>query len=248
MRDPLGSLATNAMRRPTLLLRILLTLAAAGSTLASAQSNEWEYREYGVGVVKYAAMYSYTATDVILAAPSRAADTIATLTRDSLCFAKPRGCVRSYDRMIEFDYEVPGWAILRFSQDSAWVKVTLDPSHSSGPVGWVRVRSDTAVALLWTQVLPGKPLFFLHPAEIAFYDRPDRGARVDRQLMKYPSSERFNYIMNPLVARGRWLRVQLMSPSNLCESPEPTVRADTVWIEYLTPANHPRVFYYTRGC
>src|SRR5947199_977657 len=135
-------------------LPVAVGVLATATADARAQVRGWEDREYGIGVVKYMAMYRYAARDVILATPSFAADTVATLARDSLCFRRPPVCVRSYDRMIEFDYEVPGWAILRFSTDSAWVKVTLAPSQPSGPVGLVRLRPDTAIPLLWSQVLP----------------------------------------------------------------------------------------------
>ena len=229
-------------------LPVAVGVLATATADARAQVRGWEDREYGIGVVKYMAMYRYAARDVILATPSFAADTVATLARDSLCFRRPPVCVRSYDRMIEFDYEVPGWAILRFSTDSAWVKVTLAPSQPSGPVGWVRLRPDTAIPLLWSQVLPRHRLFFLRRGEIAFYQVPDPKARINRQLVRYSNSDRFDYIMNPLTVRGTWLRVALFSPSAMCEASDLKVTPDTLWIQYLTAAQRPRVFYYTRGC
>ncbi len=236
------------MSRPILHLwiPIVLALPVAATGQDTASSRSWENREYGIGVVKYAAMYSYTAHDLIFAAPTSNADTVATFRQDSLCFSKPRACVRLAERMIEFDYEVSGWAILRFTPDSEWVKVTLAPSDPPGPVGWVRLRPDTAEALLWSKILRGRPLFFLRSSDIAFYSRPDRRTRINRPLVRESNSDRFNYIMNPLAARGRWLRVELLSPSNLCG--EPKVTPDTVWIEYLTSEKRPNVFYYTRGC
>jgi hypothetical protein len=237
------------MKKAALLfsLTVAATLAAAASNPTAGQSRGWQDREYGVGVVKYAAMYTYAASDVIFRAPSQVADTVALLTRDSLCFSKSDTCVRSYDRMIEFDYEVPGWAILRFSPDSGWAQVTLAPSDPKGPTGWVRLRPDTALAVLWPQLLQGNQLFLLHPTDIAFYRRPARNARVHPRLVTHPGSQRLDYTMKPLVARGAWLQVQLVSPSNMCGSQDPTVRPDTVWIEYLTPHRRPMVFYYTRG-
>lgn len=230
------------------LAAIALGLTPSAFSQDTAPSRSWEDREYGIGVVKYAAMYSYTAHDVIFAAPNLHADTVATLRGDTLCIVTTRACVRSYDRMIEFEYEVPGWAILGFSQDSAWAKVTLAPSDPPGPVGWVQLRPDSTEALLWSDVLRGRPLFFLHPSTIAFYRRPDRRSRVARPLVEEPESNRFNYIMNPIATRGRWLRVEIVSTSTMCESPDMKVKPDTLWIEYLTPEARPRVFYYTRGC
>jgi hypothetical protein len=237
---------------PRILLRLaVVALLARGGVDArgvQAQARSWEEREYGIGVVKYAAMGSYSAKDVILAAPSPSADTVASLDGASLCLGAPRHCVRSFDRMIEFAYEIPGWAILKFSSDSAWVQVTLHPSEPPGLVGWVRLRPDSVEALLWSDILPRHRLFFLRSADTAFYSAPDVGARVSRKLAEYPRSRRLNYIMNPLEVRGAWLRVELLSPSTMCEFPQPNVTPDTVWIHYLTPEHHPTVFYYTRGC
>lgn len=227
---------------------LALTVATAVAGPARSQSRGWEDREYGIGVVKYAAMYSFAAQDVIFAAPAPNADTVATLRGDTLCLAQSGACVRAYDRMIEFEYEVPGWAILEFSEDSAWVKVTLAPADPPGPLGWVHLRPDSVEALRWSEILPGHPLFFLRASDIAFYRKADRTSRIDRPLVRDPESNRLNYIMNPIAARGRWLQVEVVSPSTMCESPTPQVIPDTLWIEYLTTTRRPRVFYYTRGC
>jgi len=191
-------------------------------------------------------MYRYDAQDVIRASPNLVADTVAVLVRDSLCF-KATPCVFSYGRMIEFDYEIPGWAILAFADDSTWVRVSLAPSESVGPTGWVAL-GDSVKALHWSQILPSKRLFFLRPDDVAFHHAPLDTARIARDLLKYPNSERLDYIMSPLEVRGRWLRVILMTPNPMCKFPEPQVTRDTLWIQYLTSEHRPRVFFYTRGC
>lgn len=175
--------------------------ATADTSGWTVQDRSWWDREYGIGVVSYLAMGDYTARDVIRAAPSATADTVAVLTRDSLCFA-PDHCVRSYDRMIEFDYEIPGWAILRFSEDSSWVQVTMAPSDSQGPTGWVALRGDSVQAVLWRDLLPEKPLFFLRPEDIAFYAAPSEAASIPRELARDSVSGQLDHIMNPLEARG----------------------------------------------
>jgi hypothetical protein len=198
--------------------------------------------------VRYAAMERYSAKDVILARPSSSADTVATLDGASLCFTHPRRCVRSFQRMVEFAYEIPGWAIVDFSADSTWVQVTLNPSEPPGVLGWVRLRPDSVEALLWPVLLHRQRLFFLRAADIGFYSLPDGDSRVVRRLAKRPNSEELDYIMRPLEARGPWLRVQLFSPSNYCTWPEIKVTPDTLWVQYLTSDLRPRVFYYSRGC
>lgn len=212
---------------------------------AQAQSRSWENREYGIGVVSYAAMETYSARDVILATPVRNADTVAILNRDSLCFTATRTCVRSYERMIEFGYEIPGWAILRFSADSQWVQVSLAPSDP-GPVGWVRLRPGSVDAVLWRTLLRDKGLFFLRTGDAAFYMHPERGALAPRARVPADSGHGRRYVMIPLAVRGRWLRVAITN--EVCGDTTGDVRPDTLWIEYLSPQGRPRVFYPTRGC
>jgi hypothetical protein len=218
----------------------------ARAPAARQGQRQWWEKEFGVGVVRYAAMERYEAVDVIRARSSVSSDTIAVLRRDSLCF-QASDCVRSYDRMVEFAYEIPGWAILAFSEDSSWAQVTLAPFDDPAPTGWVAL-GDSVQAVLWSRELLEHPLFFLPSNEPAFYDAPEVTARTTRTLVRHRDSELLNYIMTPLEARGEWLRVVLLTPSPMCEFPEPAVVPDTVWIQYLRPDSRPRVFYYTRGC
>jgi hypothetical protein len=102
----------NATARPP-----LDSLSLSAPSPQPTRTQPWWDKEFGVGVVRYAAMYRYQAQDVIRAAPSDSATIIARLSRDSLCVLGDT-CVRSYDRMIEFDYEVPGWAIRTISARS----------------------------------------------------------------------------------------------------------------------------------
>lgn len=204
-------------------------------------------KELGIGVVQYAAMPRYEAEDVIHTGPSFRSDTLAVLNRDSLCFTGD-GCVPSYGRMIEFDYEVPGWAILALTGDSAWAQVTLAPADPNGPKGWVSLRGDGVVAVLWSRILFEKDLFFLNPSDIAFHPNPVSTARVQPILVRDPHSGRPDYSMRPIEARGAWFRVELLTPGPLCKEPVPQISPDTVWIQHLTAAGRPRVFYHTRGC
>lgn len=223
------------------------SVTPAPSPTPPREPRRWWDKDFGVGVVKYAAMERYEADDVIRAAPSFAADTIAVLRRDSLCFMGG-DCVRSYDRMIEYGYEIPGWAILGFTPDSGWARVTLAPFDSTGPTGWVALRGDSVQAVLWSRVLPEHPVFFLKPDDVAFYEAPAETARTTRTLVSESGADWFDYIMNPLEVRSPWMRVELLTPNPMCKFPEPKVTPDTVWIQYLNPHGRPRVFYYTRGC
>lgn len=217
---------------------------------AFQQSTDWSEREYGVGVVRYEAMYTYSARDAVRAQPHVNSDTVAILDGANLCFVTQAECVRSYERMIEYDYEIPGFAILSFNPDSSWARVTLNPyDRKDPPVGWVRLDRDSVSAVLWSDLLPQQYyMFFLKRSEIRFYTRPDTTAPVDLALESHESSSRLDYGMQPLSVDGRFLRVELYSPSPYCVTPEPEVRPDTLWIEYLSEDLRPRIFFYTRGC
>ena len=229
------------------LLTVLVLPAAAA---ARGQELPFANREYGIGVVTYASLASgLGARDVIRAAPNRRAAVVARLAGDSLCFERPRSCSGLAERMIEYDYEVPGWAVLRYAPDSAWVEVSLGAAQRNAPTGWVQLRRDSVAVMRWDTALTGHSLFFLHPDQVAFFRQPDGRSRVSRALAPSPGTDRYDYHMTPLEARGSWLRVALESPSFSCEAPPPQPpRQDTLWIQYLTPARRPRVFYHTRGC
>jgi hypothetical protein len=224
-----------------------LALFTTTRPLWAQDRSAWAEREFGIGVVRYAEMYNYQARDVILSAPDATADTVALLNRDELCIVGLDGCVRSYQGMIEFDYEVPGFAILGFSPDSGWVNVTLDPGAREGALtGWIQLRPPAVRPVLWSDLLAERAQFFIRPADIRFYARPGGDTPVRLPLTR--QGDRLDYILHPLAAQGRWLQVEVESPSTFCRRPAPAARRDTVWIEYLTETMRPRVFFYTRGC
>ena len=229
-------------------LLAVLAMPAAGA--ARGQDLAFEDREYGIGVVVYAAHHAGTAAqDVIRAGPSRRAAVVARLAGNSLCFEQPRRCSALPELMIEYDYEIAGWAVLRYAPDSAWVEVSLGAAQRDAPTGWVQLRRDSVAVMRWDTTLTRHSLFFLHPGQVAFFRQPDGRSRISRALAPSPGTDRYDYHMTPIEARGSWLRVALESPSFSCQLPPASPpRRDTLWIQYLTPAGRPRVFYHTRGC
>ena len=225
-------------------------LFLAATQGAPGQQLAWEDREYGIGVVVYPALVRGAAVrGVIRAAPERRAAIVARLAGDSLCFERPRSCSRLSERMIEYDYEIAGWPVLRYAADSGWAEVSLGAAQRNAPTGWVQLNVDSITVLRWDTALARHDLFFLHPQDAAFYRQPDERTRVTRQLARKEGSERYDYIMHAIAARGPWLQVALESPSYQCDQPPARPpRQDTLWIRYLTPALRPRVFYFTRGC
>ena len=226
---------------------VLVMSAWVVDRAAGQAGDTWREREFGVGVVAYAAMGTYAAVDVIRVGPAWTADTVAVLNRDSLCFMASGRCVRSYDRMIEYGYEIPGFAIIAFTRDSSWARVTLDPANRGDPpTGWVAINGGTVTRLLWSEILPRHGLTFIHPDSVRFFSGPEATAAVGLSLVV--DSRGPDYFMRPLKVQGRWLMVEVESPSTFCRYPAPVTQRDTVWIEYLTPRWRPRVFYSTRGC
>ena len=232
-------------RDPTTVARAPVAPSPAPVPTAQSSIEAWQGREYGIGVIRYAAMDRYQAVDVIRAGPSQRSDTVAVLRRDSLCFT-PTRCVRSYEQMIEFDYEIPGWALLGFNADSTWARITLSPADSAGPRGWVALMPDSVEALLWPSILADKPLFFLKPAFVGFYATPDTATPVN--VPQERLSDPGRYMMTPITRQGDWLRVELRLSTYPCGDTEPDEHPDTLWIRFLTEHERPRVFFFTRGC
>jgi hypothetical protein len=240
------------MTRSAVFMVVLLTLSTVVPLAPPAQDTTllaWARREYGIGVVRYADMYRYETRDVLYSSPVLTADTVAVLDQRELCFRHGPHCVFSYKRMIEFDYEIPGWAILSLTRDSSWAEVTLNPwTPDSAPTAWVYLARDSVSVVFWRDLLPTKWLFFPLLENARFYARPDRSAPVALRYDTLPNPPRADLIMRPLRTDGRWMQVEVFSPNPLCKWPRPEVTPDTAWIEYLTSHDRPRVFYYTRGC
>jgi hypothetical protein len=218
-------------------------------TRADPDRLAWARRDYGIGVVAYATADFLTLRDTFYDAAGDKARIAAVLDGSALCFPSQDECARSFERMIEYDYETAGWAILAFSADSRWAQITLDPRVTPSPTGWVRLRPGIAEPRRWSELLPKQRLlFFLLPDSIRFYSAPHPDAGVSLALAPGPQPLRFDYTMRPLEVHHRWLRVVVETPSTFCVHPPPRARYDTAWVEYLTPRGRPRVFFHTRGC
>lgn len=209
---------------------------------------DWRNREYGIGVVTYPVADTDALSGIIRSGPSHSADTIATFTGRRLCYSDRPDCLLIYDRTIEYDYEIAGWAILSFNPDSSWARVSLDPfGVDSVSEGWVSLQPTGVRPLLWSEELPQHSLFFLWPDSVRFYASADSSHPRDLALAPLPEPRRYDYILRPLRSEGRWLQVEVFSPQGGCGIPD-SVEPDTAWIRYLDSTGRPRTFYYTRGC
>ncbi len=216
--------------------------------LSQKSVSEWWQRDFGIGVIKYKEMFTYKVIDTIFTDSNVDSKIKAILNSRSLAFTIGED-VFSFKRMIEYDYEIPGFAILKFNSDSSWAEVTLDPYNLlEPPTGWVNLKKDGTSFILWSNLLTNKNLFFLNPDDIQFYSKPNKSETNPIKLEMFINSNRYDYIMKPILRNGNWLKVEVLTPSPYCKSEEVEVSPKILWIQYLNDNQRPNVFFYTRGC
>ena len=151
--------------------------------------------------------------------------------------------------LLEYGYEELGLPADSAPRADGWVRVVHGFGADSTPrTGWVRLVADDVAYQAWSDILPENVLFFLSDADIRFRDAPDgRTVALPLHAEGSGADRRLDYILHPLEARGDWLRVRAVTPSDYCFDP-PSPRDTTVWIRYLDERGRPRVWYHTRGC
>ena len=177
-------------RAVRLTLLALLTLACIDpSGDGHLLELDWNDRYYGIGVVSYDSMVSYSVVDTLYPNPYNTPDFVAVLDERDLCFAEADSCTFAFSHMIEFDYEIPGWAVAAVNADTTWAWVELTPAIGDTSRAWVRLRGGVRF-IPWPEILTQARAFFLHPDSISFRDRPG-GSEVSVELTPTSSSRRF---------------------------------------------------------
>lgn len=144
--------------------------------------------------------------------------------------------------LLEYGYEEVGLPFDSLSPDSTWARVIPGFNLGGMPArAWVALRPGVPTLVRWAERLTEHDLFFRDGVAPALFDAPD-GAPVP-----FPPVTAGNYILHPLEARGPWLRVRVVTPSDMCDDPERPTEAKA-WIRYLDDAGRPLVWYHTRGC
>ncbi len=213
----------------------------------------WADREYGVGIASVESPYQVKLT--FYTSPSKHSSRVAFFQAESLTFAKNNLTVRSFDQMVEISYDDIGFPVLAFSPDSQWVKVSLDCHDLKNKnIGWIPRQTAGLKVQSWTEILSNRSaFFFMKPDWITFYARPDKSTQVHPTLNPQGSSPSYQLYRKQI--KGRWMQVELETPSSLGKTEDdvlkeygvkPTKRV--VWIQFLDERNRPRIFYYTRGC
>jgi len=211
--------------------------------------------EYGVGILGLKKSLPVG----ILKRPNLSSDTVAVLLGDTIQVLSIDITLVSYWVMLEYGYEIVGFPVLDFSDDTTWVKITYNCNDTLEKfAGWVRVDEKVTFVKTWPQILADKPLFFREKEDIRFFSAPNLNSPLRIELFEGHGSrpKHPDYIMYPQRIMGSWMEVIVETPSNYCGrngwfrklygiEKSQQYRA---WINFLDRRNRPRVFFYTRGC
>jgi hypothetical protein len=146
--------------------------------------------------------------------------------------------------LVEYGYEESGIPFDSTDASGHWVHAILGFSPDSTPLGgWVDTTRPGVGLVAWAQQLSDRPIYFPVPKRAAFFATADSS----KPLPSPPNGEDA-YAIHPEEARGAWLRVRVVEPSDTCEPDTPARRTQRVWIRYLDDRGRPNVWYYPRGC
>jgi hypothetical protein len=147
--------------------------------------------------------------------------------------------------LVEHGYEESGVPFDSVDASGRWVRGILGfAPDSAARVGWIDTGRRGVGLIRWAQQLADRPIYFPRPEAAAFFAAPDSTTRVAT-----PRGGDDGYAIHPIDARGPWLRVKVVTPSDNCaESDSVPHRTRTVWIRYLDDRGRPNVWYYARGC
>jgi hypothetical protein len=146
--------------------------------------------------------------------------------------------------VIEFGYEIGGVPLDSITADRRWAR--LLPGFAAGDVplrAWASLDTNRLEVLSWAQHLLEQELFFRSGVTPEFSDAPD-GRRAGFPL----AGDGRDYVLYPVAARGPWLRVRAVTPSDTCGQEAEARQTAELWIRYLDGSGRPRVWYHTRGC
>lgn len=148
------------------------------------------------------------------------------------------------DNLIEFEYERLGLPISEVGK--GWLKVIYGYNKLGKELtGWIEHKEGTTRYYLWKDYLKEAMLYFESPDSISFFNEPN-GTRIEFKLQ--PSTHlKYDYIMKSVAVDGIWMKVEVTTPSDYCQTPE-TKQTKLFWIKYLDQRGRPLVWYFTRGC
>lgn len=208
-------------------------------------------RYRGIGVVSVPA--SSGSYDVpVFAQPIEGADQIASLVAEISSQAKTftvEGGAIAENALFEFAYEHLGLPVESIEGD--WIKVRLGDDASGNHLsGWIS-NTPSLVVEKWDTYLPGKATFLATCDKPVLYRSPE--GEVFYPDVKYlydniTKTKRPDYRINYVEVDGDWLKVQFVTPSDLCGGGSQETVITEGWIPYLLDDKSPAVWFYPRGC
>jgi hypothetical protein len=146
--------------------------------------------------------------------------------------------------LVEHGYEESGVPFDSADASGRWVHGILGFTRDGAArTGWADTRQRGVGLIRWAEQLADRPIFFPRPEAAAFFSMPDSATPA-----RGPAGDADAYAMHPVEARGPWLRVRVVTPSDNCEPDPAPRRTRELWIRYLDARGRPNVWYYARGC
>lgn len=205
----------------------------------------------GIGVVSVPT--SSGSYDIpVLSEPTDGADQIASLAVEISSVAKKfsvDGDAIVENALFEFTSEHLGLPIE--SIEGKWLKVRLGNDASGHHLsGWIS-NSPSLLVEKWDTYLPSKATFLATCDKPVLYTSPE--GEVFYPDVKYlyvniTKTKRPDYRINYLEVDGEWLKVQFVTPSDLCGGGSQATVITEGWVPFLLDDKSPAVWFYPRGC
>lgn len=201
--------------------------------------------EYGIGAV--VSPYGIYGSMIFNEKPSMSSKVLATIRRDTIWFNESKTPYPCFGRTLVISHNDEfGLPILEFSPDSLWVKVSLDCRKKENPsTGWISINSRLHLKL-WPDFFSeeGVAIYFMKDEWIQFYSVADSTKSISYKLVYDRKSP--DYSMRVRKVLGRWMEVDLETPSTFMIPPEEQkdIQKIRVWIQFLDENDRPKVWYY----
>jgi hypothetical protein len=146
--------------------------------------------------------------------------------------------------LVEYGYEESGVPFDSADATARWVRGILGFGRDSTALtGWIDTSQDGVGVIRWAAQLADRPIYFPRSERAAFFASAD-----STKPLSVPVGNDDAYAIHPIAARGPWLEVRLVEPSDNCDPDTKPRRTRTAWIRYLDDRGRPNVWYHPRGC
>lgn len=207
------------------------------------------YRGIGVASVPNSSG-SYAIT--VFAQPNEDAIQLASLVAEISAYEKTfsvTGAAIVENALFEFAYEHFGLPVESIEGD--WIKVRLGKDASGNYLsGWISNVPPVLVEK-WDTYLPARAAFLATCDAPVLYKSPNGKAFSPTVKYTYDNitkTKRPDYRIEYLEVNGDWLKVQFVTPSNLCKGVSQKTIITEGWVPFLSNDKSPSVWFYPRGC